>query len=142
MLAARANIRPLSSRNLLRQLYSNSVCIRRVSTARLDPAIRAFAAALAEKQPCFSMSPKDVHVLSEPKQFHERLLVSCYCVCLAGGTLFAQRPRFRTWFVALGDEYSYRLYILAMPTSSWSVPHFLATSYGTFLRRASPDRST
>lgn len=76
MLAVRANIRPLSYRYLVRRLTLKSTCIRNVSTTHLDPAIRGFTADLARKQPCFAMSSKDVHILSEPPQFYQRLLVS------------------------------------------------------------------
>lgn len=89
MLATRANIRPLLSRKLLRQLYSNPICIRYLSTARLDPAIRNFAAALGKKQPCFSISPQNVCVLSAPNQFYQRLLVSDCYICLVTEACFA-----------------------------------------------------
>ena len=81
MLALRANIRPSLSRKLFRRFNLDPTCFRSVSTVHLDPVIRGFAAALLKKQPCFSMHPKDVHVLSEPQQFHQRLLVSHYRVC-------------------------------------------------------------
>jgi CDP-diacylglycerol--glycerol-3-phosphate 3-phosphatidyltransferase len=90
MLAFPANIRPLSSKNLLRRLYLDPTCFRSVSTVHLDPAIRGFAAALLKKQPCFSMHPKDVHVLSEPQQFHQRLLVSHCRICLAADIFCSQ----------------------------------------------------
>ena len=128
MLVARVNIRPLASRKLLGQLYSNITCIRSASTVRLDPAMRGFAAALTERQPCFSMSSKDIHVLSEPIQFYQLLLVSGFYVCVAADGLFVHGSPFRTWSAVRGDEFFYRLYILAMPTSAWSVPRSCSTS--------------
>ena len=128
MLALRANIRPLSSRNLLRRLNLDPKCFRSVSTMHLDPAIRGFAAALLKKQPCFSMHPKDVDVLSEPQQFHQRLLVSHCRGYLPAETSFTHKPRFRTWSVAPAGEYLYRLYILVTLINAWSVnPLFLSS---------------
>src|ERR1700722_12397011 len=114
MLTAQANIRLLTSRNILRRFYLNPICIRSVSTGALDPTIRGFVAAFAQKQPYFSMSQRDVHVLSDPNHFYQQLLVSPCHVYLAAEGSVAHRSRFRTWSVAPGSEYLYHLYILAM----------------------------
>ncbi|KAG6336934.1 hypothetical protein ID866_2172 [Astraeus odoratus] len=55
-------------------LFASSSCRRNISTKHLHPCVRDFAAALALKQPCFSLASKNVHILNEPGQFYSRLL--------------------------------------------------------------------
>ncbi|KDQ61230.1 hypothetical protein JAAARDRAFT_173833 [Jaapia argillacea MUCL 33604] len=47
---------------------------RAIATSHLEPIIQGFASDLAEKQPCFSMSPKDIRVLTTPQQFYDNLI--------------------------------------------------------------------
>ncbi|KAH7929645.1 hypothetical protein BV22DRAFT_1080564 [Leucogyrophana mollusca] len=54
--------------------FSTTRCPRSISTAHLDPSIRDFASSLALQQPCFALSSKSVHVLSEPTEFYQNLL--------------------------------------------------------------------
>lgn len=49
---------------------------RCLSTNRLDPLIRHFAADLALKQPTFRVPSHSIRILSEPAQFYDLLLVS------------------------------------------------------------------
>ena len=68
-------------RNGARQLLGRISLTSRQShnspVTKLNPALHGFTAELAKKQPCFKVSPMDVHILSEPHQFYKRLLV-CY----------------------------------------------------------------
>ncbi|TFK36676.1 hypothetical protein BDQ12DRAFT_236985 [Crucibulum laeve] len=49
-------------------------CRRFISISQLDPSIRDFTAALARKQPAFSISPNSIRILSKPPQFYDLLL--------------------------------------------------------------------
>jgi CDP-diacylglycerol--glycerol-3-phosphate 3-phosphatidyltransferase len=56
--------------------YSKPRSFRQFSTSHLDPSIRDFARSIVQTQPCVAMSADDVHILSEPTEFHRLLLVS------------------------------------------------------------------
>jgi|ERR1700722_5459994 len=55
--------------------YSKPRSFRQFSTSHLDPSIRDFARTIVQTQPCVAMSADDVHILSEPREFHQLLLV-------------------------------------------------------------------
>ncbi|KAH7914037.1 hypothetical protein BJ138DRAFT_1080455 [Hygrophoropsis aurantiaca] len=68
-----ARRRVLSINSVVKGL-STIKCARNISVSHLDPSIRNFASALAERQPCFALPSKSVKVLSEPTEFYQTLL--------------------------------------------------------------------
>ena len=59
--------------------------LRALSTTTFDQALRNFVCRLAEQQPCFPMSAKDVTILHEPRQFYSCLLV-CFPIPIDRGS--------------------------------------------------------
>ncbi|KAG2146215.1 hypothetical protein DEU56DRAFT_731670 [Suillus clintonianus] len=74
--AAYRNVcRHSNTHKALLKSFTVSKCARHFSiTPKLDPTIREFVSCLAQKQPSFRVSSKDVHVLAQPSEFYTNLL--------------------------------------------------------------------
>lgn len=66
---------PNTHRALLK-CFTVSACARSLSSRPLDPTVLQFVSRLVQKQPSFPIPSKDVHVLSQPSEFYQNLLVS------------------------------------------------------------------
>jgi CDP-diacylglycerol--glycerol-3-phosphate 3-phosphatidyltransferase len=62
----------------LLKCFTVSGCARSLSLTRFDPTIHEFVSSLAQKQPSFPVASKDVHILSQPSEFYQNLLVSAH----------------------------------------------------------------
>ncbi|KZT23964.1 hypothetical protein NEOLEDRAFT_1068461 [Neolentinus lepideus HHB14362 ss-1] len=70
-----------STINARRNIIPPNVCLklrnatrRRITTSVLNSSVKNIATKLAERQPCFAMSPDNIQVLLAPKDFYSKLL--------------------------------------------------------------------
>jgi hypothetical protein len=122
--AAYINVcRHSNTHRALLKCFTVSKCARNFSITRnFDPSIREFVSRLAQKQPSFKVASKDVHVLSQPSEFYENLLVSILESTLC--EIF-QRVDARISSVVQGGGFFCRHYTLVSQRQNWYAHHTL-----------------